>query len=76
MFFLIFIIFERNKIPKSMSAKNIFRILNYIVDVTVLLVFIASITHVEFPFRKQLLYTSLVYVLVMDIGIQILRKKK
>ena len=39
-----------------------------------LIVAIASIAHIEFPYRKPLLYVLLAYVLVVDVLIPVLKK--
>ena len=48
-----------------------FDIVIYIVTIVVA---VASIAHIDFPFRKPLLYVLLAYVLVVDFLIPVLKK--
>lgn len=50
-----------------------FDIVIYIVTI---IVAVASIAHIEFPFRKHLLYLSAGYVLIIDLFIPMLRRKR
>lgn len=48
---------------------------NFLAHLLTIMVAIASIAHIEFPYRKPLLYVLLAYVLVVDFLIPLIRKK-
>lgn len=52
------------------------KIFNNILHIITLVVAVASIAHIEFPFRKHLLYLSAGYVLIIDLFIPMLRRKR
>ena len=49
---------------------------SFLIHLITLVVAVASIAGIDFPFRKQLLYALVVYVLAVDVLIQIIRRKR
>ncbi len=50
------------------------KVFNNIIHLATLIVAIASIAQIDFPFRKPLLYVSFAYVLVVDVLIPLIKK--
>jgi hypothetical protein len=48
---------------------------DFIAHLFAVIVAIASIAHIEFPYRKLLIYMLLAYILIMDLLIPLIRKK-
>jgi|SaaInl6LU_22_DNA_1037377.scaffolds.fasta_scaffold04204_4 hypothetical protein len=51
------------------------KIFSNIVLVLTMLVVVAGIANIEFPYRKPLLYGLLAYVLIVDLLIPLIKKK-
>ena len=52
------------------------KIFNSIIHIITILVAVASIAHIEFPFRKYLLYLLVGYVFIIHLFVPMIKRKK
>lgn len=52
------------------------KVFNFLTHLVTIMVAVASIAHIEFPYRKPLLYILLAYILIVDLLIPLIKKKE